>query len=120
MALAVLGAGVLVLKSGYDGPFAEVVNAYSGNVAVSFALYFAAINATARYGWSRLFAAGLTLIAVQLFEVTNGFGVMENVSDPADLIANTAGVGLAFFTDAATGPAFQRRYERRKPDMGRG
>jgi len=75
VALAVLGAAVLVLKSGYHGPFEDVLNAYAGNVAVSFALYFAAINATSSYGRPRLIAAALTLLAVELFEVTNGFGV---------------------------------------------
>ena len=112
VALAVLGAAVLVLKSAYHGPFEDALNAYAGNVAVSFALYFAAINATSRYGRPRLLAAALTLLAVELFEITNGFGVMENIYDPADLIANAAGVGLAVIVDLGTGRALQRRYER--------
>jgi hypothetical protein len=111
VALAVLGAAVLVLKSAYHGPFEDALNAYAGNVAVSFALYFAAINATSRYGRPRLLAA-LTLLAVELFEITSGFGVMENVYDPVDLIANAAGVGLAVIVDLGTGRALQRRYER--------
>jgi hypothetical protein len=118
--LAVLGAAVLVLKSGYHGPFEDVLNAYAGNVAVSFALYFAAINATSRYGRSRLIAAALTLLAVELFEVTDGFGAMENVYDPADIIANAAGVGLAVVVDAATGRVLQRRYEQGRPEVGGG
>ena len=112
VALAVLGAAVLVLKSAYHGPFEDALNAYAGNVAVSFALYFAAINATSRYGRPRLLAAALTLLAVELFEITNGFGVMENIYDPADFIANAAGVGLAVIVDLGTGRALQRRYER--------
>ena len=112
VALAVLGAAVLVLKSAYQGPFEDALNAYAGNVAVSFALYFAAINATSRYGRPRLLAAALTLLAVELFEITNGFGVMENTYDPADFIANAAGVGLAVIVDLGTGRALQRRYER--------
>lgn len=112
VALAVLGAAVLVLKSAYHGPFEDPLNAYAGNVAVSFALYFAAINATSRYGRPRLLAAALTLLAVELFEITNGFGVMENIHDPADFIANAAGVGLAVIVDLGTGRALQRRYER--------
>ena len=118
--LAVLGASVLVLKSSYHGPFADVLNAYAGNVAVSFALYFAVINATAKFGRSRLVATALTLLAVQLFEVTDGFGVLENVSDPADFIANTVGVGFAVIVDIATGRALQRRHEQRWLEMGRG
>jgi hypothetical protein len=112
VALAVLGAAVLVLKSAYHGPFEHALNAYAGNVAVSFALYFAAINATSRYGRPRLLAAALTLLAVELFEITNGFGVMENIYDPADFIANAAGVGLAVIVDLGTGQFLQRRYER--------
>jgi hypothetical protein len=118
VALAAFGAAVLVFKSGYRGPFADVVNAYAGNVAVSFALYFAAINATAGYRWSRLVGASLTLVAVQTFEITNGFGVMENVGDPADLIANAVGVGLALIVDGATGRALRRRHEQRQADLG--
>ena len=112
VALAVLGAAVLVLRSAYRGPLEDVLNAYTGNVAVSFALYFAVINATSSYGRPRLIAAALTLLAVELFEVTNGFGVLTNVYDPADLIANAAGVGLAVIVDVATGPVLRRRYER--------
>ncbi len=111
VALAVLGAAVLVFKSAYHGPFADALTAYAGNVAVSFALYFAAINATSRYGRPGLLAAALTLLAVELFEITNGFGVMENIYDPADFIANAAGVGLAVIVDLGTGRAIQRRYE---------
>ena len=120
VALAVLGASVLVLKSGYHGPFADVLNAYAGNVAVSFALYFAVINATARFRRPRMVATALTFLAVQLFEVTDGFGVMDNVSDPADVVANTFGIGLAVIVDVVTGRALQRRHEQRRLEMGRG
>ena len=112
VALAVLGAAVLVLKSGSEGPFEDVLDAYAGNVAVSFALYFAVINATSSYGRPRFIAAALTLLAVELFEITNGFGVMANVYDPADLIANAAGVGLAVIVDLVTNAALRRHYER--------
>ena len=118
VALAVLGAAVLVLKSGYHGPFEDVLNAYAGNVAVSFALYFAAINATSSFGRSRLIAAALTLLAVELFEATNGFGAMENVYDPADFIANAAGVGLAIIVDVATGRVLRWRHEQGGPETG--
>ena len=109
VALAVLGAAVLVLKSAYHGPFQDIVNAYAGNVAVSFALYFAAVNATARYRRPRLIAASLTLLAVEIFEATNGFGVMENVYDPTDFVANAAGIALAVIVDVTTSRVLQRR-----------
>ena len=101
-----------MFKSAYHGPFEDALHAYAGNVAVSFALYFAAINATSRYGRPRLLAAALTLLAVELFKITNGFGVMENIYDPADFIANAAGVGLAVIVDLGTSRVLQRRYER--------
>jgi hypothetical protein len=110
--LALLGAAVLVSKSAYHGPAEETVSAYAGNVAVSFALYFAAINATSISMVPRLSAAAFTLLAVELFEVTNGFGVLVNVFDPVDLIANAAAVGLAISVDIGTGRALRRRCER--------
>jgi glycopeptide antibiotics resistance protein len=108
VALAILGAAVLVFKSAYHGPFEDTVNAHAGNVAVSFAVYFAVINATSSYGRPRLIAAAITLLAVELFEVTDGFGVMANVYDLADLIANAAGVFLAVSVDIMTSAVLRR------------
>lgn len=97
---ALLGAVALVLKPAYHGPLEGTVYSYAGNVSVSFALYFAAINATARYPRPRLIAAVATLLAVEAFELTDGFGVMANVVDPFDLVANAVGVALAVTIDA--------------------
>jgi hypothetical protein len=113
VAMAVLGATVLVLGSTYDDPFGEVLGAYAGNVAVSFALYFAALNATSRYRRPRLLAASLTLLAVELFEATDGFGVMANTYDLIDFAANAAGVGLAVIVDIATTGVLRRHHEHR-------
>lgn len=104
VAMALLGAGVLVLVSAYEGPFAEVLGAYGGNVAASFALYFAALNASARSQRPRLLAASATLLAVELFEASDGFGIMANTFDPIDFAANAAGVGLAVIVDVVTTP----------------
>lgn len=109
VAMALLGAGVLVLKSGYGGPFDDVVHAYAGNVAVSFALYFAAHGATRSLPRPRLIAAVLALVAVELFEIADGFGVMVNSYDPVDLVANAIGVGLAVVVDFATSRVVTRR-----------
>ena len=97
--LAVLGAAVLVLKPAYHGPLEDVVYSYAGNFSVSFALYFAAISATARYQRSRPLAALGVLVAVEAFELANGFGVMANVFDPLDLLANALGVAFAVAVD---------------------
>ena len=102
--MALLGAAVLVLTPAYGGPLADVLRSYGGNIAVSFALYFAALNASARYRRPRLLAAFATLLAVELFEATDGFGVLTNTFDINDFVANAAGVGLAVVVDVATTP----------------
>ena len=100
--MAVPGAAALVLKQSFHGPLEEFVYLYAGNFSVSFALYFAAINATGKYARPRLLATSATPLAVEFFEITNGFGVMTNVFDRFDLLANAAGIGIAFLVDAAT------------------
>jgi hypothetical protein len=100
--LVLLGLAVFVLKPGYHGPLAQAVNDWGGNFSVSFAVYFLAAVAATRYGGGRLAAAVSALLVVEAFELTDGFGVMSNVYDPADLLANAAGVGVAFALDLAT------------------
>jgi K+-sensing histidine kinase KdpD len=102
VALALLGAAILVLKPAYHGPGEVAVQSYAGNVAVAFALYFAAINTTARLRRPRLLAALATLVAVEAFEIFDGFGVMANVVDPVDLVANLVGIALAVAVDVLT------------------
>ena len=107
--LAVLGAFVLVVKAAYQGPLEEAVYAWAGNLAVSFALYFALLNTTVRWSRPRLYAAGLTLLVVEAFEATNGFGMLTNVYDPVDYVANAIGIGLAVLVDIATAAVLARR-----------
>ncbi len=99
---AVLGAAGLVFKPLYAGPFQELVLSYGGNFSVSFALYFAAINASVATPYPRFLAALLVLVAVQAFELLDGFGIMANVYDPLDLLANFVGVGAAVLVDIAS------------------
>jgi hypothetical protein len=54
--LALLGAAILVPKPPQYGSGEVPVQSYAGNVAVSFALYFAAVNATERFRNPRLVA----------------------------------------------------------------
>jgi hypothetical protein len=98
-----LGAAGLVLKGRYAGPRQELVQSYGGNLAASFAVYFIVLNLPfpPRYAW--LCATGLALAVVELFEATNGFGVMSNTYDPLDFAANAVGIVLALALDAATG-----------------
>lgn len=112
--LALLGTAILVLKLDYHGPGEAVVHAYAGNVAVSFALYFAAINATERFRHPRLLAALGVLVAVEAFELSDGFGVMANVVDPVDLWANA--VGIAVTVDVLTARVLRRRPRKTSTD----
>ncbi len=95
-----LGIAGLVLKAHYSGPAQDLVHSYGGNVAASFAVYFLARHATAWSDFSRPVAAGLALLVVQLFEVFDGFGLMTNVYDRVDLVANAAGIAVAVTLDA--------------------
>lgn len=111
--LALAGAVVLVLRNRYSGPFDQLVYAYAGNVAVSSTLYFAAVSGTQSTRRPRLVAALLTLFAVSAFELSDGFGLMDNVYDPIDLVANAVGVGAAVLLDLLTG-WLMSRYRARK------
>ena len=104
-----LGVAGLVLKRHYAGPHQELVHSYGGNMAASFAVYFvvsnlrrpdylAVLGTLSKH--SRLLTAAAALLVVELFEVTNGFGVMTNVYDPVDLVANACGVAFAVAVDA--------------------
>jgi hypothetical protein len=97
-----LGVAGLMLKRHYVGPYQEVVWSYGGNIAASFAVYYvvALLSLPARI--SKLLAAGLALLVVELFEASNGFGVMANVYDPGDFAANVVGVALALAVDIVT------------------
>jgi hypothetical protein len=95
------GVAGLLLKPHYQGPHGELVHSYLGNVAVSFAIYFLFLRAAARLGAGRLVAAASALAVVEAFEAADGFGIMTNVYDPLDFLANAAGIGIAFVTDLA-------------------
>lgn len=94
-----LGVGGLVLKGYYSGPADGLVQSYGGNVAASFAVYFLAKRVTARSTTPQAFATALAFMVVQLFELLDGFGLMQNVYDRLDLAANTAGIALAITLD---------------------
>lgn len=95
-----LGVVGLVLKRQYSGTLEEVIHSYAGNFAASFAVYFIVKNIPFRSGYKKVLTAGLALGVVQLFEVFDGFGVMTNVYDPVDFVANFAGIALALAVDA--------------------
>ena len=45
--------------------------------------------------------AAMALLVVEIYELADGFGIMANVYDPFDYLANALGVGLAYVVDAA-------------------
>ena len=103
-----VGATGLVLKRHYAGPLREAVRSYGGNIAASFAVYFVSnllvtLPATPPR-FRKALTAGLALAIVELFEASNGFGVMMNTYDRFDFAANAAGVALALAVDTATSP----------------
>lgn len=69
-----LGVASLVFKSHYSGPFGDIIQCYGGNVSASFAAYFMLRIISSDWGYGKLMTAGVTLLAVELFEVTNGYG----------------------------------------------
>ena len=99
VSFVLLGVAALVLKRHYSGPYVEIIHSYSGNVSASFAVYFVVRLLTSGWRYGRLVTAGIALLVVELFEATNGFGVMTNVYDPVDFVANAVGVGLALVLD---------------------
>ena len=99
VSFVLLGVAALVLKRHYSGPYVEIIHSYSGNVSASFAVYFVVRLLTSGWRYERLVTAGIALLVVELFEAPNGFGVMTNVYDPVDFVANAVGVGLALVLD---------------------
>lgn len=94
-----LGILVLLLKQSYNGPGQEIVNSYSGNLSISFAVYFLICFNSNHWKKNKFITFIISLIIVELFEITNGFGIMKNVFDIIDLIANLIGVIVALICD---------------------
>ena len=90
---------VLVFKRYYTGPLAELVINHGSNFSVSFAVFFIALMGFSSLPHSRLWSVVGALLAVELFELTNGFGVMSNVYDSWDYLANALGIGFALVID---------------------
>ena len=94
-----LGISVLLLKQVYNGPGLEIVQSYSGNLSISFAVYFLICFSSDHWKQNKLITAIISLTIVELFEITNGFGIMKNVFDIFDLFVNLIGVISALVLD---------------------
>jgi hypothetical protein len=77
-------------------------------VAASFAVFFL-VSFAASPRLNRIWIGVVALAIVEAFELTNGFGVMTNVYDPFDYLANILGITLAFFADLASARIMQGR-----------
>ena len=99
--MVLAGVGCLLLKRWFAKSLGDLAFSYVGNLSASFAVYFlVSIAATPKL--TRVMIAGIALLVVELFELTDGFGIMTNVYDPFDYLANALGVGLAYCVDAAS------------------
>ncbi|MBK9096615.1 MAG: hypothetical protein IPM14_00565 [bacterium] len=94
-----LGVLLLLLKQIYNGPGLEIVKSYSGNLSISFAVYFLISFSSDYWKQNKLISAIISLTIVELFEITNGFGIMTNVYDIIDLFVNLIGVIFALAVD---------------------
>ncbi len=97
-----LGTAGLVLKSWFSDCLPNFVLNYAGNLCVSFAVYFIVRLASANLRFNRVIIAITALLIVELFEATNGFGVMSNTYDRLDFLANALGISLAIVVDVTT------------------
>jgi hypothetical protein len=98
--LMVLGGTVcLLLKRWFAKYLGDLAFSYVGNLSASFAVYFL-VSMPMAPKLTRVMTATLALLVVESFEFTNGFGIMTNVYDPFDYLANAIGIGLAICVDA--------------------
>ena len=102
--LVLVGVIGLLTKSWFRGAIGDLGHAYLGNVSASFAVYFL-VSLAGASRLNRAAIAGIALATVAAFEMTNGFGVMTNVYDPWDYLADALGVALAYLADLASARA---------------
>ena len=103
-----IGVAGLLLKSWLSDSLSDFAFSYVGNLSVSFAVYFI-VRLAARGKLNPAFCAIFALSTVELFEATNGFGVMTNVYDRCDFLANALGVALGVAVDVIASQVSLRR-----------
>ena len=96
-----LGVAGLLLKSWFSDSLPDFAFSYLGNLSVSFAVYFI-VQLAVRNRFNMILTAIVALIIVEVFEATNGFGIMTNVYDQLDYVANALGVALAVAVDVVS------------------
>lgn len=103
-----IGVAGLILKSWFSDSLSDFTFSYAGNFSVSFAVYFI-VRLTAHGKMKPASCAIIALLIVELFEATDGFGVMTNTYDRFDFLANALGVGLGIAVDLTASRISLRR-----------
>jgi len=106
--MVLVGVAGLLSKSWFHDSIGNLAHAYLGNVAASFAVFFL-VSLAPVPKLHRVWIVVVALAIVEAFELTNGFGVMTNVYDPFDYLANSFGISLAFCADLAFTRIMQAR-----------
>jgi hypothetical protein len=97
--MVLVGVTCLLLKRWFAKYLGNLAISYIGNLSASFAVYFL-ISIARIPNVTRVMVAAAALLVVESFEFTNGFGIMTNVYDPFDYLANAIGIGCAICADA--------------------
>ena len=109
--MVLIGVVGLVTKRNMGGWFGDLAWSYWGNITASFSVFFVVGLVPHFRKPGRLGTAAIALVVVELFELTDGFGVMSNVYDTLDLVANAAGIGIALAADVLLTRIIARRAE---------
>ncbi len=104
--MVLVGVAGLLSKSWFRDSLSSLAHDYLGNLAASFAVFFM-VTILAYPRLHRIWIAVVALAIVEAFELTNGFGVMTNVYDPFDYLANSLGIALAYCADLASARILQ-------------
>jgi hypothetical protein len=104
--MVLAGVAGLLIKGWFSDPIGELAYSYVGNLAVSFAVYFL-VSIAAGSRLNCVIIALIALLVVEIFELADGFGIMANVYDPFDYLANALGVALAYFVDVFSAPVIR-------------
>lgn len=99
--MVLAGVAGLLMKSWFAESLGDLAYSYLGNLAVSFAVYFL-VSIAASTRLNRFITGVIALLVVEIFELADGFGLMANVYDPFDYLANALGVALAYLVDVVS------------------
>ncbi|MFL7867624.1 MAG: hypothetical protein AB8I58_02295 [Anaerolineales bacterium] len=91
--LVLAGVAGLLSKRWFTEYLGELALSYLGNLSASFAVYFIVSIGTPPK-LNRFLVVVIALLIVELFELTDGFGIMTNVYDLFDYLANALGYWL--------------------------